>query len=187
MPSTVPITPAKMTAVKPTTIETRAPKISRESTSRPTWSVPSRCSLLPPCCHAGGRKRSPSNPTCGSCGAMKSAKIASTASAVRMMMGNHGRFSRLNDARRQATVSVAARLAFIADPWIDHGVQKVHREIDDHDHDAAENHRRLDHRKIAEGDALVEQPTDAGPGEHGLDHDGDIHHEHEIDPRQRED
>ena len=32
----------RCTAVKPTTIDTRAPKISRDSTSRPSWSVPSR-------------------------------------------------------------------------------------------------------------------------------------------------
>ena len=36
MPSVVPTTPAKITAVKPTTIETLAPKISRDSTSRPS-------------------------------------------------------------------------------------------------------------------------------------------------------
>jgi hypothetical protein len=35
MPSAVPTTPAKITAVKPTTIDTLAPKISRDSTSRP--------------------------------------------------------------------------------------------------------------------------------------------------------
>ena len=35
MPSVVPTTPAKITAVKPTTMETRAPKISRDNTSRP--------------------------------------------------------------------------------------------------------------------------------------------------------
>ena len=35
MPSTVPTTPAKITAVKPTTIDTLAPKMSRDSTSRP--------------------------------------------------------------------------------------------------------------------------------------------------------
>jgi len=42
MPSVVPRRPATMTAVKPTTMETRAPKMRRDSTSRPTWSVPSR-------------------------------------------------------------------------------------------------------------------------------------------------
>ena len=42
MPSKVPMPPATSTAVMPTTIDTRAPKIRRDSTSRPTWSVPSR-------------------------------------------------------------------------------------------------------------------------------------------------
>src|SRR5919201_2838788 len=168
MPSTVPITPAKMTAVKPTTIDTRAPKISRESTSRPTWSVPSRCAVLPPCCHAGGRKRSPSSPTCGSCGAITSAKIASTANTSTMAIGKIGRPSRRSAGRRHAVVTVAARLPFIADPRIDHGVHEVHREVDDHDHHAAENHRRLHHRKVAEGDALVEQSPDARPREDSL-------------------
>src|SRR4029453_12226490 len=57
MPRVLPSTPAMITAVKPTIIDTRAPKISRDSTSRPMWSVPSRCSVLPPAIHAGGRKR----------------------------------------------------------------------------------------------------------------------------------
>ena len=57
MPSVVPTTPAKITAVKPTTIETRAPKISRDSTSRPSWSVPSRYLVVPPVCQNGGLKR----------------------------------------------------------------------------------------------------------------------------------
>src|SRR5919204_6604506 len=187
MPSTVPITPAKITAVKPTTIDTLAPKISLDSTSRPTWSVPRRCAVLPPCCHAGGRNRSPSNPTCGSCGAMTSAKIASSPNTRRMVIGTRGRPSMRKEAKRQAVVSVAARLPFITDPRIDHGVHEIHREIDDHDHYAAENDRRLHDREVAEGDALVEQPPDARPGKDGLDHDGDVHHEDEVDSRERQD
>src|SRR2546425_1749367 len=142
MPSTVPTTPAKITAVKPTTIDTRAPKISRESTSRPTWSVPSRCAVLPPCCQAGGRKRSPSSPTWGSWGAITSAKIASSASTARMVMGTIGQPSRRKEARRPGNARTAARLAFITDPRIDDGVHEVHREVDDDDHDAAEDDGR---------------------------------------------
>src|SRR5262249_34075604 len=186
IPSVVPSTPAKITAVKPTTIDTRAPKISRDSTSRPTWSVPSRCVMLPPCCHAGGRKRSPSSPTCGSCGAMKSAKIASTANTSRMLIGNSGRPSRRNDARRPGNVRTAARLTLIANPRIDHGVREVHREVDDHDHEPTEDDRRLHHGEVAERNALVEQPPDARPREDSLDYDGDIDHEDEIDPGQRQ-
>src|ERR671935_156570 len=33
----------------------------------------------------------------------------------------------------------------------------------------------------------LEQPPDSGPGEHGLDHDGDVDHEHEVDSGERQD
>src|SRR5438445_13405418 len=72
-----------MTAVKPTTMETRAPKMSRERTSRPRWSVPRRCSALPPACHTGGWKRSPSEPISGLYGVITLAKIATSASVRR--------------------------------------------------------------------------------------------------------
>src|SRR5437763_648147 len=153
--------------------------------SRPTWSVPSRCVALPPCCHAGGRKRSPSRPTWGSWGTITSAKIARRASTARMVIGTIGQPSRRKDARRPGNARTAA-LALIPDPRIDHGVHEVHREIDDHDHHAAENRRRLHHGEVAEGDALVEQPADARPGADGLADDGPGHHEHEVDTRQRQ-
>ena len=47
-------------------------------------------------------------------------------------------------------------------------------------------HDGLDDREVAEGDALVEQPADAGPGEHGLHHHGHVDHDDEVDPRQRQ-
>jgi hypothetical protein len=41
-PAAEPSTPPTSTAAKPITSETREPWITRESTSRPRWSVPSR-------------------------------------------------------------------------------------------------------------------------------------------------
>ncbi len=114
MPSVVPIVPATTTARMPTTIETRAPKISRESTSRPRWSVPSRNSELPPCCQAGGLKRMPRLPTSAECGAISSADIATSAIVSRIPTGNHGNpFVRRADiVHPNVTVAaVAARLA----------------------------------------------------------------------------
>ena len=103
-----------MTAVKPTTMETRAPKIRRDSTSRPTWSVPSRWASLPPACHAGGRKRSPSTPISGLYGASTSAKIAASAIMPMMIVGIQGKPSMRSQGKRQGTVTEAARLPFIA-------------------------------------------------------------------------
>ena len=37
------------TAITPTRMEVTAPVITRESRSRPKWSVPKRCALVGPC------------------------------------------------------------------------------------------------------------------------------------------
>ena len=84
MPSAVPTAPAKITAVMPTTIDTRAPKISRDSTSRPSWSVPSRYLVLPPVTQNGGLKRAARLPTSGLCGASWLAKTATKAMPPRI-------------------------------------------------------------------------------------------------------
>ena len=56
----------------------------------------------------------------------------------------------------------------------------------DHDHGAAQQHHGLDDREVAERDALVEQPADAGPGEHRLHHHGHVDHDDEVDAGQRQ-
>src|SRR3990170_8920927 len=121
-------------------------------------------------------------PSSWSQGARASAKIATSASVTRIRVGSRGKPPVRKAASRQATVRPAARLAsalpVIADPRVDHGVEHVHEEVDDHDHRAAEEHRRLDDRKVAGRDPLVEEAADAGPGEERLDHDGALDHQH---------
>src|SRR5881628_2169058 len=168
IPSAVPITPAKITAVKPTIIDTRVPKISRESTSRPMWSVPSQCSALPPATQAGGLKRWESEPTSGLCGAMNSANTAVNTSTSRIRIGNVGKPSVRKAARREANGSPAAGLGaavltLIANPRVDDAVEDVDHQADDDDHRAIHQDRGLHHGKVAEGDALVDQPADARP------------------------
>src|SRR5882672_12056032 len=103
-----------------------------------------------------------------------------------MVMGTIGQPSRRKDARRPGNARTAARLALITDPRIDHGVHEVHREVDGHDHHAAEDDGRLHHREVTEGDALVKQAPHARPGEDRLDDDGDVDHQDEVDTRQRQ-
>src|SRR6266480_4346647 len=186
MPRTVPMNPATITAVKPTIMETRAPKMSRERTSRPRWSVPRRCSALPPACHAGGRKRSPSVPTSGLWGAMASARIATSATVTMIAVGMTGNPPVRSAAKRQARLRLWARLPFIADPRIDDGIEDVDDQVDHHDHRAAQEHRRLHHREVTEGDAFVEEAADAGPREDRLHHHGDVDHDDEVDSGQRQ-
>src|SRR5882724_9372533 len=186
MPSAVPITPAKMTAVKPTTIDTRAPKISRDSTSRPSWSVPSRYSVLPPVTQKGGLKRAVRLPISGLCGASWLAKTATKAMLTRIRVGITGtspsRSARRaakrgargeRDGRRMTSAGVLMASALQPDARIDHRVQDVDKQVHDHDHCAAQDHDALDDREVAEGDALEKQPPDARPGEHHFNHHGD--------------
>src|SRR6516162_3011870 len=193
MPSAVPTTPAKITAVKPTTTETLAPKISRESTSRPSWSVPSRYWVLPPVCQNGGRKRAARLPTSGLWGASTSAKIATSPMTTRIRVGITGKSSSRKETDRQrirggATIASARVLMplspFQPDAGVDHGVQNVDHHIHNHDHSAAQHHDALDHREVAKSNSLIEEPPDTWPGEHGLHHHRHIDHDHEIDPGQ---
>src|SRR2546425_498043 len=193
MPRVVPRTPAKITAVKPTMIETRAPNMSRERTSRPRWSVPRRWSAVPPACHAGGRNRSPSTPTSGLWGARTLAKIAISTDVRMITHGMSGNPSVRKAARRPARFRVAdtgrlcAALPFISDPRVDDRIEDVNQEIGDHDHGAAHQDVRLNDGEVAEGDALEEQTADARPGEDRLHDDRRVDHDHEIDPGQRDD
>src|SRR5215475_1220844 len=193
MPSVVPITPANMTAVKPTTIDTLAPKISRDSTSRPSWSVPRRYRVLPPVCQNGGRKRAARLPISGLWGANTLAKIATRATPTRIKVGINGKSPSRRETRRhrkragRTMVSawvLISPLPLQPDAGVDHGIRYVDQQIHGHNHGAAHDHDALDHREIAEGYALVEQPPNAGPREHGLHDDRHIDHDYEIDPSQ---
>src|SRR3954452_6371255 len=62
------------------------------------------------------------------------------------------------------------------DAGVDHRVDDIDQHVDDDDHTAADEDDPLHDREITEADALVEQPPDAGPGEHRFDHDGDVDH-----------
>src|SRR3954451_23509433 len=129
------MTPATSTAVKPTTMETLAPKIRRDSTSRPSWSVPNRNCRLPPSSQAGGRNRSARFPTSGLCGAITSANTASRVMAISKAAGMTGKsLSRARDSRGgPAVVRVVELIGSFLQPdaRIDDGVDNVHHEVDD--------------------------------------------------------
>src|SRR5216684_1528055 len=173
MPSVVPTMPANTTAVRPTTIDTRAPKISRDSTSRPSWSVPSRYWVLPPVAQNGGLKRAVRLPISGLCGASWLANTATRAMPTRITKGIIGtspsRSARMavkrgaRGARDGSTMTSAGVLmasALQPDARIDRGIQDVDEQVHDHDHEAAQDHDALDDREVAEGDALVEEPPE---------------------------
>src|SRR4051812_7127371 len=192
-PSVVPIAPATRTAVRLTTIDTRAPKISRDRTSRPSWSVPSRYSYEPRAIQNGGLKRAVSIPTSGLCGARYSAKIATNVIVPRISTGNSGKSpsrkrrsvaSRGGRVGRRPTSVARVMSALQSDTRIDNRVENVNQQINEDDHRTAEDHDPLHNREVAECDPLVEQPSDTRPREDDLDDDRDIDHDHQVDTGQ---
>src|SRR5215472_16554639 len=71
-----------------------------------------------------------------------------------------------------------------ANAGVDNRVEDVDHQVDDDDHGAAHQHDPLDHREVAECDALVEQSPDPGPCEHDLDDGRHIDHDDEVDTGQ---
>src|SRR5262245_453218 len=133
--------------------------------------------MLPPACQAGGRKRATSEPISGSCGANEPANTATSAMPVKISVGSSGNPSRRKAMRGLSSiagVSIAMASLLQSDAWIDQGIKDVDQQVHHHDHGAAEQHDGLHHGKVAKGDALVKQSTDAGPGEHGFHHHGNV-------------
>ncbi len=77
-PSAEPTRPPTSTAAKPTRSDTREPKIIRESTSRPRWSVPSTCARPSAASRVGATSRARSDWRVGSWGASHGAAAATT-------------------------------------------------------------------------------------------------------------
>src|SRR5262249_15662191 len=138
IPRPVPMKPATITAVKPTTMETRAPKISRDRMSRPRWSVPSRCSAVPPLCQAGGRKRHARLPTYGTKGASALAKKATKAKRARMRTGTSGKPSSRMKSKRDGRPTASERILMASglqpDARIDHRIEDVDQQVHQDDH-----------------------------------------------------
>src|SRR5229473_5614196 len=87
---------------------------------------------------------------------------------------------------RMTSAGVLMASALQPDAGIDQRVEDVDQQVDDHNHEAAQDHHALDDREIAEGDALVKEPPDTRPGEHHLYHHGYIDHDDEVDAGQRQ-
>src|SRR5690348_16200769 len=70
------------------------------------------------------------------------------------------------------------------DTWIDVGVEDVDNQIDQHEHDPGFHDDALHKREVALENALVEQPSDARPGEDDLYYHCGVDHHDEIDAGQ---
>src|SRR5262245_37139184 len=104
----------------------------------------------------------------GSRAASRGAPMAKNASAARITAPTIAPRWR---ASRRATPARAAGTSADADPRIDEPIGDVDERIDQHVAGGDEQHRALDEREILGEDAAHDEPSQAGPAEHGLDDD----------------
>src|SRR5438094_10127258 len=162
------------TETKPATSETRVPQITRDSTSRPTLSVPSRWARP-------GRARVLAR-FClsGSWGARTGARSAVSAATRSTAAPNGARRARA--ARRTTTQrrSGSGRVAVgweraeagsaMADPRVDPAVDEVDHQVAQDEAHGDQQHNALHQRVIAGEDGAADEPADAGQGGAVLGH-----------------
>src|SRR5690606_16492710 len=174
MPRASPITSATETPMAATFRATRPPCSTRENVSRPSWSVPARCSRLGPDRRAGMSR------VLGSWGASQGAKMAlgknSTTSTNPntpwRLRRNKSHFSRRSRAEDSTMAPAAPAMSEgFADTGIEPGDDEVGHEGDDDVQRRRHQYRALDHGEVACVDGIVDQLADAGPGEDDLGED----------------
>src|SRR6185437_732513 len=169
MPSAPPNTRPITGAHRPTVSEIRAPWISRESSSRPSVSVPSQCAA-----ENGARRASISMSVgLGSGSTPASAAAASTSRVQPAAIQNSvpSRRVRLTGLTTMAS-SISSSSVAMADPGIENGVEQIDHEIHQHVAASHEQHHALQDDEVAGVDRAQQQPADAGQREHGFDDHG---------------
>src|SRR5215510_2835175 len=162
MPSRLPATTARTTETSPASSETRVPQMTRESTSRPTLSVPRRCtpfgraSVLPRFCASGSYG--------ATSGAARATRIASSITAA------PNGASRAPAARRKTFQRTAVKGAGLprpgrrsarSDSGIDPAIEHVDHEIADDEAHRDQQHDALHQGVVARKDRVDHEATDA--------------------------
>src|SRR5580698_6354801 len=179
MPSVPPKASPMIGAQSPTTSEIRAPKISRDNSSRPRPSVPSQCAA------ENGARRASMSMSVGLAIGRTSAKIATA--NTRIIQANAIQNSGPNRRARQtgaatATSSLRASSSVaMADPRIEHGVEQVDDEVHDDEAGGDQQHGALQNNQIARVDRADQEPPDARQSEDRLDDDGAADQPADID------
>src|SRR5215813_10805234 len=170
-PNAVPTRRARPTAAIWIWSEIRAPYRTRESTSRPSSSVPSQCSALGPC------SRSTTRPRRGSYGASRGASTAS--STKRPTITPPLMAARLFTIRRRASLQkpgerlrVTRTSSAVADAGVEVGIGDVGEEIDEHEGRGDDQERTLHDGIVAREDAFDDQAADSRQREDRLGEDG---------------
>src|SRR5689334_13769679 len=159
-PSATPADMPSATAINPTVIETWAPTMMRESTSRPRWSVPSQC------CADDGRSLKRMARSSGGHGVQKSDTSAvptNSSSSTAPIWKPTWRRARARKALTRRPSCGDPR------PRIEQHVGKIDQQIHDQHQNGEQDHHVLDDDQVAVVDRVVDELADAGQAEHALD------------------
>src|SRR5262249_47089947 len=169
-PIRLPAATAMATETKPATSEMRLPQMTRESTSRPTLSVPSRWAgpgrarLWPRSCLSGsyGDTSGASSATATAASITAAPSGASRALAARRSTRQRSRARR---AGAPAARRVASTGSAIRDPGVDPAEDHVDQEAGQDEADRDQEDDALHQGVVPREDGIDHQPADAGQGE----------------------
>src|SRR5882672_10949296 len=169
MPSAPPMTRPITGAQRPTTSDMRAPWISRESSSRPSPSVPSQCAA------ENAARRSSMSISVGLGSGRKSAKIAtantSTIQPIAAQNSGPSLRPRFSGRAWSSSSSVSSSVA-MANPGVEDGIEQIDDEVHDDETGGDQKHHALQDDEVAGADRADQKPADSGQREHRLDNDG---------------
>src|SRR5688572_31582009 len=153
--------------------DSRAPQTRRASTSRPNWSVPSRCARL------GPLSRAPKSIATGS--AVTNSGATSPTRAVSPTMASPTSASRLRQSRPSARWRVGSGEA---EAGVEDDIERVDGEVHERDQQGDGQDHALEHRVVAVDDRVHRELAHAGPREDLLgddrapQQDAELHAEH---------
>src|SRR5437762_4630907 len=191
MPSRLPTRVAIATDAKPATSETRVPQMTRDITSRPTLSVPSRWA------RPGRESAWPRFCSSGSSGARSGAPRATNTAASRTAAPNGAR--RVRAARRSTTHrcsgagagaarrAIAGARSAISDPGIDPAIEEVDEQVAQDEAEGDQENHALHQRVVAREHGVHHEAADAGQGEDVLGDHGAADQRPELQPEHGDD
>src|SRR5262245_46228745 len=144
----------------------RAPYIRRETSSRPSPSVPSQCTA------ENGARRSSMSMAVGSGSGRIVAKIASAKTKIiQTIAAQNSMPSRLPLRAGAETASSARSSSSVAmtDPGVENGVEQIDDEVHDDETRGNQQHHALQHDEVTGEDRSDQQAANAGKRKDGLD------------------
>src|SRR3954468_13762167 len=166
MPSAPPMTRPIVGAQRPTTSEMRAPWISRETSSRPSPSVPSQCAA-----ENAARRVSMSMVVGSGIGSTVAKSARAKTRTIQTVAAQNSTPRRLPFFAGAETASSARSSSSVAmtDPRVEHGIEQVDDEVHDDEACCYQQHHALQDDEIAGKDRADQEPADAGKRKDCLD------------------